>query len=135
MDSRIIIILSIIILPMLLLTLSYNPINILALYNPHGTFKSDSFNISNMSAIYDESFSGDKFNLIGFIENKSNETFNDVFLIAEFYDVNNNLIGLEKSSPFFNVNFPATKSPFKFEIYLDESQFDHYNILVGVQSN
>ncbi|MGD1834913.1 MAG: hypothetical protein ACPKQO_04250 [Nitrososphaeraceae archaeon] len=122
-------------LSIIIVVISTNPINIFASYNPDGTYESNSFIISNMSAIYDKSFIGDKFNVIGFIENKSNETFNDVFLIGEFYDQDNNLIGLEKSSPFFNVNFPENKSPFKFEVFLDELQFDHYKILVGVQSN
>ena len=129
MDLRIILLLVITVI------ISSNSINVFAAYNPDGTYESDSFKISNMSAIYDKSFIGDKFNVIGFIENKSNETFSDVFLIAEFYDQDNNLIGLERNSPFFNVNFPENKSPFKFEIYLDELQFDHYKILVGVQSN
>ena len=129
MDLRIILLLVITVI------ISSNSINVFAAYSPDGTYESDSFKISNMSAVYDKSFIGDKFNVIGFIENKSNETFSDVFLIAEFYDQDNNLIGLERNTPFFNVNFPENKSPFKFEVYLDELQFDHYKILVGVQSN
>lgn len=70
---------------------------------PKGTYESDNFKITNMSAIYKGSYLGDTFDIVGMIENLGNKSFNELNLIAILYDKNNSLIDVERTVPFLRL--------------------------------
>ena len=112
-----------------------NPSIILGLENPIGKFESKNFVVTNMSTVLQNSYSGDKFLILGILTNIGNKTFNEVSLLSNLYDKGGNLIDVIETTPFHSVGFPNSSSPYKFEVYVNASQFDHYLIQVAGREN
>jgi hypothetical protein len=98
---------------------------------PKGTYESDNFKITNMSAIYKGSYLGDTFDIVGMIENMGNKSFNELNLISTLYDKNNSLIDVERTVPFLEINQQGDISPFKFTVRDNRSLFDHFTIQIA----
>jgi hypothetical protein len=98
---------------------------------PKGAYESDSFKITNMSAIYKGNYLGDTFDIVGMIENSGNKSFNELNLIATLYDKNNSLIDVERTVPLLDIKQQGDISPFKFVIRSNASLFDHYVIQIA----
>jgi hypothetical protein len=116
---------------LLLIGITYNTY---AINPPKGGYESKSFQITNMSAIYKGSFIGDNYDILGLIKNIDNKTFDgDVAMFITLYDKNGNLIGLEETTPIFDVSNPGNSSEFKFDIRTNSSLFDHYIVKIGIK--
>lgn len=98
---------------------------------PKGAYESDSFKITNMSAIYKGNYLGDTFDIVGMIENSGNKSFNELNLIATLYDKNNSLIDVERTVPLLDIKQQGDISPFKFVIRSNASLFDHYVVQIA----
>jgi hypothetical protein len=104
------------------------------LENPSGKFQSKNFVVTNMSTVYQKSYFGDKFLILGIAKNIGNVTFDSVSVLASLYDKNGNLIDVVETTPTFDVSYPNSSSPYKFEVDVNASRFDHYLIQLGVKN-
>jgi hypothetical protein len=103
-----------------------------AINSPIGSYESKNFQILNMSVIYKGSFIGDNYDILGIIKNIGNKTFEgDVAMFITLYDKNGNLIGLEETTPIFDIRNPGNSSEFKFDVRTNSSLFDHYIVKIG----
>jgi hypothetical protein len=108
---------------------------VLALENPSGKLESKKFVVTNMSAVHQyNTLSGDKFLILGIVKNVGNTTFDSVSVSANLYDKNGNLIDVVETEPVFGVSYPNSSSPYKFEVYVNASRFDHYLIQIGTKN-
>lgn len=98
---------------------------------PKGTYESENFKITNMSAIYQGKFLADTYDIVGMIENTQNETFIDIQLVVTLYDSKNNLIDADRTVPILDIRTPGTQSPFKFIVSTNGTLFDHYLVQVA----
>jgi len=98
---------------------------------PKGTYESENFKITNMSAIYQGKFFGDTYGIVGMIENIRNETFVDIQLVVTLYDKYNNLIDVDRTLPILDIRTPGTHSPFKFLVSTNGTIFDHYLVQIA----
>ena len=98
---------------------------------PKGTYESENFKITNMSAIYQGKFLADTYDIVGMIENTQNETFIDIQLVVTLYDKNNTLIDADRTVPILDIRTPGTHSPFKFIVSTNGTLFDHYLVQVA----
>jgi len=98
---------------------------------PKGTYESENFKITNMSAIYQGKFFGDTYGIVGMIENIRNETFVDIQLVVTLYDKYNNLIDVDRTLPILDIRTPCTHSPFKFLVSTNGTIFDHYLVQIA----
>jgi len=60
-----------------------------------------------------------------------NKTFDEVKILANLYDKNGNLIDVVETTPVFDVGYPNSSSPYKFEVDVNASRFDHYLVQLG----
>ena len=81
--------------------------------NITGTFESKSFEITNMSAIYNPDSFSPTYEIVGMANNIGNGTYSSIQLSIELYDSNNTLIGVEKGIPNVEASRPGDSSPFK----------------------
>ena len=105
--------------------------------NITGTFESQSFEITNMSAIYNPEGYLSTYEIVGIARNIGNSTYSDIQLSIELYDSNNTLIGVEKGNPTTDMR-PGDTSPFKISTSesVKNSDFDHFRITVaGIKTN
>lgn len=105
---------------------------------PKGIFESNTFSISNMSAIKQENYIyAQDWDILGIIKNISNKTIDNIQLVADIYDPSNQLIDVVTSSPSFGKLPPGVVSSFKLEYQTDNNStvFDHYVIRIGEESN
>jgi hypothetical protein len=98
---------------------------------PKGTYESENFKITNMSAIYQGKLLADTYDIVGMIENTQNITFVDIQLVVTLYDKNNNLIDVDRTLPTLDIRTPGTHSPFKFIVSTNGTLFDHYQVQVA----
>ncbi len=98
---------------------------------PIGTYESENFKITNMSAIYQGKLLADTYDIVGMIENTQNITFVDIQLVVTLYDKNNNLIDVDRTLPTLDIRTPGTHSPFKFIVSTNGTLFDHYLVQVA----
>jgi len=104
---------------------------------PKGSFESQAFTISNMSAIRQDSIYDQSWDILGIIKNISNKTLENIKVVAELYDSTNQLIDVVKGTPTFPNLTPGETSSFKVEYQTDNKNvtFDHYLIKMGVTSD
>ncbi len=102
-----------------------------AFAEPKGSYQSENFKITNMSALYKGKYIQDIYELLGIIENTGNNTSMEIQLVATLFDKNNNLIGIDETSPIFEVSKNGSHSPFKFIVSTNKTLFDHYVVEVG----
>jgi len=98
---------------------------------PYGSYQSENFKITNMTAIYKGKYIEDNYEILGIIENIGNETSSEIHLIATIFDKNNNLIGVYETIPILDISKKGNDSPFRFDISTNSSSFDHFNIEIG----
>ncbi|HJU80005.1 MAG TPA: FxLYD domain-containing protein [Nitrososphaeraceae archaeon] len=104
---------------------------------PKGSFESQAFTISNMSAIRQDSIYAQSWDILGIIKNISNKTLENIEVVAELYDSTNQLIDVVKGTPTFPNLAPGETSSFKVEYQTDSKNvtFDHYLIKMGITSD
>lgn len=98
---------------------------------PYGSYQSENFKITNMTAIYKGKYIEDNYEILGIIENIGNETSSEIHLIATIFDKNNNLIGVYETIPILDISKKGNDSPFRIDISTNSSLFDHFNIEIG----
>ena len=98
---------------------------------PYGSYQSENFKITNMSALYKGKYIEDNYEILGIIENIGNETSSEIHLIATIFDKNNNLIGVYETIPILDISKKGNDSPFRIDISTNSSLFDHFNIEIG----
>lgn len=100
--------------------------------NITGTFESETFEFTNMSAIYDPEGYSSTYEIVGIARNIGNSTYSDIQLSVELFDNNNTLIGVEKGSPNFDLG-PGDESAFKVSTSesVKNSDLDHFRITVA----
>ena len=98
---------------------------------PYGSYQSENFKITNMTAIYKGKYIEDNYQILGIIENIGNETTSEIHLIATIFDKNNNLIGVYETMPILDISKKGNDSPFRIDISTNSSSFDHFNIEIG----
>lgn len=97
----------------------------------YGTYQSENFEISNLSAIYKGKYIEDKYQILGIVKNIGNDTSSEIILIGTIFDKNNNLIGVYRTIPILDISKHGNDSPFRFDIFTNKSLFDHFNIEIG----
>jgi hypothetical protein len=105
---------------------------------PKGSFASEDFSISNMTAIrQDDSTNAQSFNILGIVKNISNRTIGNIQIVGDLYDPTNQFIDVVTGYPSFSTLPPRGESSFKLEYRTDNnsSVVDHYVIHVGRGSN
>jgi hypothetical protein len=122
------ILIKIVILGILMMLLFHVP-SIFAV--PYGSYQSENFKITNMTAIYKGKYIEDNYEILGIIENIGNETSSEIHLIATIFDKKNNLIGVYETIPILDISKKGNDSPFRFDISTNSSSFDHFNIEIG----
>lgn len=122
------ILIKIVILGILMMLLFHAP-SIFAV--PYGSYQSENFKITNMTAIYKGKYIEDNYEILGIIENIGNETSSEIHLIATIFDKKNNLIGVYETIPILDISKKGNDSPFRFDISTNSSSFDHFNIEIG----
>jgi len=122
------ILMKIVILGILMMLLFHAP-SIFAV--PYGSYQSENFKITNMTAIYKGKYIEDNYEILGIIENIGNETSSEIHLIATIFDKKNNLIGVYETIPILDISKKGNDSPFRFDISTNSSSFDHFNIEIG----
>jgi hypothetical protein len=58
---------------------------------------------------------------------------NEIRIVGEFYDSNNNLIGVETTSPELGIVPLDQSSPFKILTTITNSTLDHYRLTCGIR--
>jgi len=72
--------------------------------------------------------------VFGIISNlNSTEPMNEIRIIGEFYDSNNNLIGVETTFPELAIVPLDQSSPFKILTSITNSTLDHYRLTCGIR--
>lgn len=101
--------------------------------NITGSYESKSFEITNMSAIYNPEGFSPTYEIVGIANNIGNGTYSDIQLSVELYDSNNTLIGVEKGIPTVEGSWPGNSSTFKIctSESVKNSDFDHFRITVA----
>jgi hypothetical protein len=105
--------------------------------NITGTYESQSFEITNMSAIYHPEGYPSTYEIVGMAKNIGNSTYTNIQLSVELYDNNNTLIGVEQGNPTTDLR-PGDTSPFKISTSesIKDTDFDHFHITVaGIKSD
>jgi hypothetical protein len=87
--------------------------------------------ITNTTAVLAAS---DTISIFGIISNpNSTEPMNEIRIVGEFYDLDNNLIGVESTSPELSVVPVGQSSPFKILTTITNDTLDHYNLTCGIR--
>jgi hypothetical protein len=98
---------------------------------PDAIINCNPLSITNTTAI---SATSDRISILGIISNNnSTEPMNEIRIVGEFYDSNNNLIGVESTIPEL-VEVPlGQSSPFKIPTDVTNSTLDHYRLTCGIR--
>ena len=87
--------------------------------------------ITNTTAVLATS---DTISIFGIISNiNSTEPMNEIRIVGEFYDSNNNLIGVETTFPELGIVPLDQSSPFKILTSITNSTLDHYRLTCGIR--
>ena len=87
--------------------------------------------ITNTTAVLATS---DTISIFGIISNiNSTEPMNEIRIVGEFYDSNNNLIGVESTFPELGIVPLDQSSPFKILTSITNSTLDHYRLTCGIR--
>jgi hypothetical protein len=87
--------------------------------------------ITNTTAVLATS---DTISIFGIISNpNSTEPMNEIRIVGEFYDSNNNLIGVESTFPELSIVPMEQSSPFKILTTITNSTLDHYKLTCGIR--
>lgn len=87
--------------------------------------------ITNTTAVLATS---DTISIFGIISNpNSTEPMNEIRIVGEFYDSDNNLIGVESTNPELSVVPMDKSSPFKILTTITNGTLDHYNLTCGIR--
>jgi hypothetical protein len=87
--------------------------------------------ITNTTAVLATS---DTISIFGIISNpNSTEPMNEIRIVGEFYDSDNNLIGVESTNPELSVVPMEQSSPFKILTTITNSTLDHYKLTCGIR--
>jgi hypothetical protein len=87
--------------------------------------------ITNTTAVLATS---DTISIFGIISNpNSTEPMNEIRIVGEFYDSNNNLIGVESTFPELSIVPLEQSSPFKILTTITNSTLDHYKLTCGIR--
>lgn len=134
MEYRNLITIKILIIGLIVLVTSLVPVLAITQSNITGTYESKSFDITNMSAIYNPDSFSPTYEIVGMANNTGNGTYSGIQLSIELYDSNNTLIGVEKGIPNVEASRPGDSSPFKISTSesVKNSDFDHFRLLLLV---
>jgi hypothetical protein len=87
--------------------------------------------ITNTTAVLATS---DTISIFGIISNpNSTEPMNEIRIIGEFYDSDNNLIGVESTNPELSIVPLDQSSPFKILTTITNDTLDHYKLTCGIR--
>ncbi len=87
--------------------------------------------ITNTTAVLATS---DTISIFGIISNpNSTEPMNEIRIVGEFYDSNNNLIGVESTFPELSIVPLEQSSPFKILTTITNGTLDHYKLTCGIR--
>jgi hypothetical protein len=87
--------------------------------------------ITNTTAVLATS---DTISIFGIISNpNSTEPMNEIRIVGEFYDSDNNLIGVESTFPELSIVPLEQSSPFKILTTITNSSLDHYKLTCGIR--
>jgi hypothetical protein len=86
--------------------------------------------ITNTTAVLATS---DTISIFGIISNNSTEPMNEIRVVGEFYDSNNNLIGVETTFPELAIVPLDQSSPFKILTTITNDTLDHYKLTCGIR--
>mgnify|MGYP003293036602 CR=1 FL=1 len=87
--------------------------------------------ITNTTAVLATS---DTISIFGIISNpNSTEPMNEIRIVGEFYDSDNNLIGIESANPELSIVPMDQSSPFKILTTITNDTLDHYKLTCGIR--
>jgi hypothetical protein len=87
--------------------------------------------ITNTTAVLANS---DTISVFGIISNlNSTEPMNEIRIVGEFYDSDNNLVGVESTNPELSIVPLDQSSPFKILTTITNSTLDHYKLTCGIR--
>jgi hypothetical protein len=87
--------------------------------------------ITNTTAVLATS---DTISIFGIISNpNSTEPMNEIRIVGEFYDSDNNLIGVESTVPELSIVPMDQSSPFKILTTVTNDTLDHYKLTCGIR--
>jgi hypothetical protein len=96
---------------------------------PEAIINCKPLSITNTTAVLATS---DTISIFGIISNvNSTEPMNEIRIVGEFYDLNNNLIGVESTFPELGIVPLDQSSPFKIVTSITNSTLDHYRLTCG----
>lgn len=98
---------------------------------PEAIINCKPLSITNTTAVLATS---NTISIFGIISNlNSTEPMNEIRIIGEFYDSNNNLIGVETTFPELAIVPMDQSSPFKILTSITNSTLDHYRLTCGIR--
>jgi hypothetical protein len=98
---------------------------------PEAVINCKPLSITNTTAVLATS---NTVSIFGIISNlNSTEPMNEIRIVGEFYDSNNNLIGVETTSPELGIVPLDQSSPFKILTTITNSTLDHYRLTCGIR--
>ena len=98
---------------------------------PEASINCKPLSITNTTAVLATS---DTISIFGIISNiNSTEPMNEIRIVGEFYDSNNNLIGVESTFPELGIVPLDQSSPFKILTSITNSTLDHYRLTCGIR--
>ena len=98
---------------------------------PEAIINCKPLSITNTTAVLATS---NTISIFGTISNiNSTEPMNEIRIIGEFYDSNNNLIGVETTFPELAIVPLDQSSPFKILTSITNSTLDHYRLTCGIR--
>ena len=98
---------------------------------PDAIVNCNPLSITNTTAVLATS---DTISIFGIISNpNSTEPMNEIRIVGEFYDSDNNLIGVESANPELSVVPLEQSSPFKILTAITNDTLDHYRLTCGIR--
>jgi hypothetical protein len=98
---------------------------------PDAVINCKPLSITNTTAVLATS---NTISIFGIISNlNSTEPMNEIRIVGEFYDSNNNLIGVETTFPELGIVPLDQSSPFKILTSITNSTLDHYRLTCGIR--
>jgi hypothetical protein len=97
---------------------------------PEAIINCKPLSITNTTAVLATS---DTISIFGIISNNSTEPMNEIRVVGEFYDSNNNLIGVETTFPELAIVPLDQSSPFKILTTITNDTLDHYKLTCGIR--
>ena len=97
---------------------------------PDAIVNCNPLSITNNTAVLATS---DTISIFGIISNpNSTEPMNEIRIVGEFYDSDNNMIGVESTNPELSVVPLDQSSPFKILTTISNDTLDHYKLTCGI---